>query len=292
MKNPISLSKARMLQRAFTLIELLVVIAIIAILAAILLPVLGRAKQKALQVQCLNNYKQLQLCYLMYIGDNNDDLAFNFVNDPTNNWIYGAAQTDYSTAGIQAGVLFQYNRQVLIYACPANTFTIKITTLPSSPMFHLNEIVPQTRTCSIDYQLGGGGGVTGPWTEQRGSSPTFESYYKSSQLKGTSQASVFVFDEEAETSLDDGEFGVYPLLSPMVNSWWNVPANRHNNGADFSFLDGHVEYFKWHGSAIAQNQNNTPLGTSGDVPGDGGSGSAPTSDDLPRVEAATPPFNP
>src|SRR5690348_2223970 len=64
-------------RRAFTLIELLVVIAILGILAALLLPVLSKAKRKAEGVSCLNNLKQLQIGWQMYTGENNDSVAPN-----------------------------------------------------------------------------------------------------------------------------------------------------------------------------------------------------------------------
>src|ERR1035441_3018380 len=160
-------------RKAFTLIELLVVIAIIAILAAMLLPALAKAKEKAKETQCLNDYKQLQLCYLMYIGDNNDQLPLNFVNNPPQNWILGRAQTDVTTTNIQNGVLYPYNHSVAIYACPANTMMITAAGLPPVT-------APQTRTCSIEYSMGGNGNssASGPWTLSR-SGFTFNSYAKS-----------------------------------------------------------------------------------------------------------------
>ena len=118
--------------------------------------------------------------------------------------------------------------------------------------------------------------AAGPWYETR-SLPPHNTYWKNSQLVGRVDK-TFVFDEEAETSLDDGEFGVYPLTSPMVNTWWNMAANYHNNGANFSFDDGHCEYFKWHGAVVAASQNiasPNALGQNGDVAGDGGANILP-----------------
>ena len=264
-------------QSGFTLIELLVVIAIIAILAAMLLPALAKAKAKGQSVQCLNNYKQLELCYQMYLGDNNDFLPLNFVDNPPQNWIAGLAQSDTTPANIELGVLYQYNKSATIYACPANTVMINSPATPATPK------VPQTRTCSIEYSMGGNSAssATGPWTISR-NGVTFNSYSKGGQVKRPS--SKFVFAEEAQTSLNDGEWAMYPLTGPtqVVNPiWWNLPANRHNSGSNFSFLDGHAEYYKWRGAVVAAHQNDASpygIGDNGDIPD-----TSPL--DLPRAEA-------
>src|SRR5215472_16659082 len=97
----------------FTLIELLVVIAIIAILAAMLLPALSKAKERALTAQCIGNLRQLQLCYRMYCDENNNLLPPNggtVTTGAANSWIgQSDAQKDATTINIQGGMLYRYN---------------------------------------------------------------------------------------------------------------------------------------------------------------------------------------
>src|SRR5438552_1819726 len=119
---------------AFTLIELLVVTAIISILASLLFPTLARAKDKGKKIACLNDYRQLQLCWHMYVDDNHDALPPNatttgggreaFVATAAT-WINGNAWTDTTTSNIERGVLFPYNRSVKIYKCPSDRSTVR-----------------------------------------------------------------------------------------------------------------------------------------------------------------------
>jgi prepilin-type N-terminal cleavage/methylation domain-containing protein/prepilin-type processing-associated H-X9-DG protein len=227
----------------FTLIELLVVIAIIALLMALLQPVLTLAKEKSREVACLNNLKQLQICAKLYSLDNDDFLLPNrfvylldhTVSDgfsETMTWCPGLAPFDTTTENIKRGLLFRYNESTEIYRCPSDNSRVR-----TARGKILN--IRRTRSYNLSESINGM-----PYKDKTASIPSFT---KESEINDPPPAELLFFVDVHEQSIYDSHFGIPPLgwWANEPAMWWDLPTGRHSQGGNFSFADGHVEHWRW-----------------------------------------------
>ena len=240
---------------AFTLIELLVVIAIIAILAAMILPALSKAKQKAQGIQCLSNNKQLINAWHMYSLDFKDHVANNFTVPGTQatiadgtfqNWVNNVL--DWNTTidntnvdYVRKGVLSAYTAAAIgIYQCPADNYlsppqvrlgwSRRVRSNSMNSFFGLTNDKPGTGPPDSNPFQGRSWGENG----------NYRQFLKQTDVPQPAMTWV-TLDEQAD-SINDGFFYVPLDTQPH---WGDIPGSYHNGACGFSFADGHAEIHKW-----------------------------------------------
>ena len=223
------------------------VIAITAILAALLLPALAKAKEKARTIQCLNDMRQLQIAWTIYAGDFNDRIVRNWVLasgfSPNTSWVSGNVKAVNDPLAITNGTLYPYARSPAIYQCP-----------------DLSPVRGQVlvRSASIMERMGGADDADSVTYGVYSATPDLGAAYpirkKVTEILNPDPAMAIVFVDESQNSVDDS---VYAL---EWNQWKNLPGVRHNRGCTFSFADGHVERWQWLGLNQELSGNVTPSG--------------------------------
>ena len=235
-------------RRGFTLIELLVVIAIIAILAALLLPALAKAKLKAQSITCVSNLHQLSTAWIMYADDHNSLLVLNWSVD-SRSWIDASKGWVSSLPGatnlnaLKQGLLFPYNPNVGIYQCPTATKG------PSAI-----QSVRVVRNYSLEGRMGGASDAD---SKRYGVASTewvlgsaYPQYKKMTEIQMPTPAEANTFLDESIETVDDGYFAVN--YGARKNEWQNSPTVRHGQSGVFAFADGHADRWRWRALNVEQ----------------------------------------
>ena len=196
----------------FTLIELLVVIAIIALLMAVLIPALNRAREQGKRATCLHNLKGLVLAWLMYIDDNDGRLVQGQAGD--NGWVKligtlpNERPTEEQLKAIKDGLLFEYAKMAKLYRCP---------------VAGREEMRTYSTTHSMNgYKFTGSGQIN----------------TKLSEIKRPGERMVFLDDYGEDWDACWAIWHTQP-------SWWNPIPMRHHKGTTLAFAEGHCDSWHW-----------------------------------------------
>jgi prepilin-type N-terminal cleavage/methylation domain-containing protein/prepilin-type processing-associated H-X9-DG protein len=277
MRFPIKFAQPKISRTVgFTLIELLVVIAIIAILAAMLLPALTAAKQRAQAISCMSNTKQMALGWRMYADDNNDLLAPNdypyltaYATAGANqvkmkNWVVGtmaigldAGDAPYTTGGTSElldpnSVLSPYLTSRALYHCPADNYVDPYAgNKVHVRSYSMNGAVGTVFFKSIE--MGGGttlhlgAPVDGAWLPgvYTGSQTTWLTYGKMSSFTRPGPSDTWVFMDENPRTINDGSLAIAAAATPGNTYLIDYPTGLHGGSGGLAFADGHSIIHKW-----------------------------------------------
>ena len=235
---------------------MLTVIAIIAVLAALVLPVFSRARERARAIICLSNTRQLLQAWQIYAGDNDERLPFNLGMTGSSfrtdlNWVNNVMTWDLSSdntnlATITGASLGSYLGGVTsIFHCPSDRALSGIQSAAGWGR--------RIRSYSMNAMVGNAGAFSASGVNIN--NPSYKQFFKITQIPHP--ADIFVFLDEHPDSINDGYFlnkdspaaygayGAYGANSAAYDEWQDLPASYHNRATAFSFADGHASLHRW-----------------------------------------------
>lgn len=264
---PCGCGHQRLTWGGFTLVELLVVIAIMALLAALLLPALGKGKLKAQGLQCMSNHRQLSLAWKMYTDDNRDVLLYashDLLHPERSPYAWVLGDLDFNPnnrsnwdpeVDIKRSPLWPYcGSSVEIWRCPADRSAVVVE----------GERHPRVRSMSMNLWVGGFAGYDGYYSggdnRTYGGNP-WRIYLRMSDMVDPGPALTFLLMDMREDSIDWGNFVIdmrgWPD-APGQTGLYDLPASYHHRAGGLSFADGHAEIKRWR-----DNRTMPPLVTGG-----------------------------